>query len=79
MHLMYSLNSALLFSTKSTSSKGCRGLNPASGLVDAHRALVLGAPVDLPLLGLSVLSGVGLAAGGLLLFFRLQRKFVDHA
>ncbi|MDF1701901.1 MAG: ABC transporter permease [Planctomycetota bacterium] len=55
------------------------GLNPASGLVQAHRALVLGLPVDHGLLGLSIASGLVLAFAGVLIFSKLQRKFVDHA
>lgn len=55
------------------------GLNPASGLVQAHRALVLGTPVDARLLGLSLVSGTVLAFLGVWVFARLQRRFVDHA
>ena len=55
------------------------GLNPASGLVQAHRAVVLGTPVDVELLGISLISGTVLAFLGVWVFTRLQRRFVDHA
>jgi lipopolysaccharide transport system permease protein len=55
------------------------GLNPASGLIDTHRAVVLGTPVDYELLALSLSSGLVLAFLGVLIFCKLQRKFVDHA
>lgn len=54
-------------------------LNPAAGLVQAHRAVVLGTPVDTDLLLLSLGSGLVLAALGTVVFTRLQRRFVDHA
>lgn len=55
------------------------GLNPAAGLVQAHRAVVLGTPVDGELLALSLGSGLVWAVLGTLVFTRLQRRFVDHA
>ena len=55
------------------------GLNPAGGLVQAHRAVVLGTPVDTGLLMVSLGSGLVLALAGAWTFARLQRRFVDHA
>ncbi len=55
------------------------GLNPASGLVQAHRAVALGTPVDTELLTVSLASGCVLAVLGVWVFARLQRRFVDHA
>ena len=53
-------------------------LNPASGLVAAHRAAVLGTPIDWSGLAISVASGVVLASIGVAVFLRLQRKFADY-
>jgi lipopolysaccharide transport system permease protein len=53
-------------------------LNPASGLVAAHRAAVLGTPIDTPLFLVSLASGLLFAGLGVLLFTRLERKFADH-
>ena len=52
--------------------------NPASGLVAAHRAAVLGTPIDWSGLGISVGSGLVCASLGVVVFLRLQRKFADH-
>ena len=52
-------------------------LNPVSGLIDGFRASLLGTPIRLPDLGLSVLSAVILLATGLLTFQRLERRFAD--
>ncbi|MFV1958613.1 MAG: ABC transporter permease [Planctomycetota bacterium] len=52
-------------------------MNPMAGLVEAHRAAVLGHGPDLILLGISLASGLVLAALGGRLFLRMERRFAD--
>lgn len=54
-------------------------LNPAAGFVQAHRASVMGLPIDLPGLGLSLMMSVGLLVAGLFYFARAERGFADVA
>jgi lipopolysaccharide transport system permease protein len=54
-------------------------LNPAAGFVQAHRAAILGTPIDWP--GLAISSGLGvlLLVFGLFYFARAERQFADVA
>lgn len=52
-------------------------LNPMTGIIEAYRAAALGLPCDWAGLGLSTLSGVGLAAIGAWTFRRTERTFAD--
>ncbi len=52
-------------------------LNPMTGLIQAQRDVVLGRPLDLPTLGISILAGLTLAYLGSRLFGRLERRFAD--
>ena len=52
-------------------------LNPMTGLIQAHRDLVLGTPVDFATLGISTATGLVLAYLGVKLFARTERRFAD--
>lgn len=54
-------------------------LNPVAGLVQAHRAVVMGLPVDSTGLGLSLGLSLLLLVFGLFYFTRAQRRFADVA
>jgi lipopolysaccharide transport system permease protein len=53
-------------------------LNPMTGIIDAHRAAVLGTPLDWPSLGISALSAAALAALGAWQFHRMEQSFADQ-
>lgn len=53
-------------------------LNPISGIIDAHRACILGyKPIDWPLLGISILVSLFIFITGLYYFRRTERSFAD--
>lgn len=53
-------------------------LNPISGVIDAHRACILGyKPVDWPSLGISTVVGLVIFITGLFYFRRTERFFAD--
>jgi len=52
-------------------------LNPMTGLIQAHRDLALGRPLDLPVLAVSTAVGLLLAFLGARLFARTERRFAD--
>jgi homopolymeric O-antigen transport system permease protein len=52
-------------------------LNPMAGLIEAYRAATLGLPLDWTTLGVSVVSGLVLAAPGVWQFRRMERGFAD--
>lgn len=53
-------------------------LNPMSGLIEAHRALLLGNyPVDWRILGVAIVTTLALFTFGLLYFKRVERYFAD--
>lgn len=52
-------------------------LNPMAGIIEGYRAATLGLPLDWTTLGLSVLSGLVLAAPGVWQFRRMERSFAD--
>ena len=52
-------------------------LNPMAGLIEAYRAATLGLPFDWSGLGISLLSGLALAAPGVWQFRRMERRFAD--
>jgi len=53
-------------------------LNPISGIIDAHRACILGyKPIDLSSLGISILVSIFLFITGALYFGRTERLFAD--
>lgn len=52
-------------------------LNPMTGIIEAYRAAALGLPCDWAGLGLSMLSGLALAALGAWQFRRMERTFAD--
>ena len=52
-------------------------LNPMTGVIQACRACVTGGAIDWPLLGVSTTVGLLLAAAGVWLFGRLERRFAD--
>lgn len=54
-------------------------LNPVAGFVQAHRAAVLGLPIDWAGLGTSLALSLGLVVFGLFYFARTERQFADVA
>jgi lipopolysaccharide transport system permease protein len=54
-------------------------LNPMAGIVDAHRAVVLGQPIDWQSLWVSAASGVVIAAVGFIYYRQIDRRFADIA
>ena len=52
-------------------------LNPATGLVEAHRSAVQGTPLDLAVLGISLATGLLLAWLGVRFFAKTEREFAD--
>lgn len=52
-------------------------LNPLSGLVEAHRALILGTRVDLEMLVTSIVLTALVFIGGSIYFKRVERNFAD--
>jgi len=53
-------------------------LNPISGIIDAHRACILGyKPIDLSSLGISILVSIFLFITGTLYFSKTERFFAD--
>lgn len=54
-------------------------LNPVAGFVQAHRAVVMGLPLDAAGLGTSLALSLVLLVSGLFLFTRAERRFADVA
>ncbi|QEH39220.1 Teichoic acid translocation permease protein TagG (plasmid) [Aquisphaera giovannonii] len=54
-------------------------LNPMFGVIDAYRAVILGAPLDASALLISSTSGLVLFVFGLFYFRRTERRFADFA
>ena len=52
-------------------------LNPMTGVVTGFRSALLGTPVDLHVLGLSLVVSLALMVLGLLIFRRMERRFAD--
>ncbi len=52
-------------------------LNPMTGVVMGFRSALLGTPMDLSVLRLSLIVSVILFAAGLLIFRRMERRFAD--
>jgi lipopolysaccharide transport system permease protein len=53
------------------------GLNPMAGAVMGFRHAILGSPASWPAIGLSLVVGVCLFVGGLLVFKRMEQRFAD--
>lgn len=53
-------------------------LNPAAGLVDLTRWMLLGTPLDGARIGVSVLAVIALTSTGLVFFRRVERQFADR-
>lgn len=54
-------------------------LNPMAGIIDGFRSAVLGAPWNLPALGVSMASSIALLIYGLFYFRKTERRFADIA
>lgn len=54
-------------------------LNPLAGIIDGFRAALLGRPFDLPTLGISAASSIGMLVLGMFYFRRMERRFADIA
>jgi lipopolysaccharide transport system permease protein len=54
-------------------------LNPLFGMIDAYRALILGAPLNVMSLAISSASAISLFAFSLFYFRRTERRFADFA
>ncbi|WP_165223209.1 ABC transporter permease [Aquisphaera insulae] len=54
-------------------------LNPMYGIIDAYRAVILGAPLNATYLLISSISGLALLVFGLFYFRRTERRFADFA
>ena len=52
-------------------------LNPLSGLVEAHRALILGGSIDWGLLGISTLITLVVLISGYMYFKKVEKYFAD--
>ncbi len=52
-------------------------LNPMTGLIETHRALILGQPINLILLCLSILMTIVILFTGLIYFKSVERQFAD--
>jgi len=52
-------------------------LNPMTGVVMGFRSALLGTPMDMSVLRLSLIVSVVLFAAGLLIFRRMERRFAD--
>jgi len=54
-------------------------LNPLGGIIDGFRAALLDRPFDLPTLGVSAASSVGVFLLGMFYFRKMERRFADIA